>query len=893
MSQNLPIPTTQNIIDLSNGFLSASYFAGDISIGIISLFSSGYKNTTISGVSLTTRKILISSLLELQDSLFLTSEIINPNYLPIPLTLQSLGMSFYEVYKAAKNISTAFTQLFLQLLNNVNQAARSAYHQTSTDIQAITSTYQQSVISLKSIIRNFNSLSSQLLSLSTIIGSIDFITADNLVLAKALNAAAHAASKISSEFNIFYTDFYIVSTTFIPGKSVANQLNLIPLSFSVFSIAFQQAYLACTQLSITPNPVSSLPLSIAFNNVYMDILNISNLFNNQNLVQNSIFNYLTDGLIQIIQIGYNQLALIFQYLITPTSNSELFNYLYYNAYIENILFNIYNVVIAQLQINYSDLSLSNDIFNQISIYYQDASDNILNAINNLNDIKFLFNSNDTMKNILLSTKTSLFYIGGIFSNVIQTNSLTDIINDFNEINLYHEQIYIEFLLLANSVMYIVPKPLSINYPILNPNSSALNIFSNDFNSISTYTQKIAQDFENIFGNLENQTQFFQNIINGFYILSEIYLQISINVHSNLTMQDLYESTYQIYFFRKIISSSLTSLYNNINLIDNTPILNSSLQNLLTNMSNILTQDSLIGDIIPSLNLPSSLTSILSLCFSLISEPNANLFNESLPHNLINILDIRFKQYTAIHYVIFNSIYYLSVNVPILSSPTSFSSSLSLVATSCKNISLAYSSMQNIISLNPDNSLFNFNVSILNYNVLYYLFNNASNATSETDLANAFKQIYNIFLNEQEAREINLQSLNVIPINNIFSNNNSVLYSINNLITQYNVLSSSLNAASSAIDILEFTIQHPSNLSFSLAAASSAITEISNAYDNLITNLSSSSDTLFNSFSNVINSMSDLTDSFNQAYISISNVSAETYDSVLAFNAPFPYNVIPN
>lgn len=893
---------SQELLNLSNSFLNVSQIISDINIGFISLFSSN-SNSTLSNISSVTRQIIIASLLETQNSFYLLYQTINPNYQPIVLTLDTLGKAFYEIYKSFDDVSSAFTQLFLQLLLNVNQSATAAYSQTSSDIQSITSSYQQSVISIKSIISNFNLLSIEFSSISEVITSINLLNVNNLILSNIFNAASESAIKISSEFNVFYVDFYIVSTTFIPGADVANELNIIPLSFSTLSIAFQEAYIVVSNLSSTPNPVSGNPLSISFNEVYLNLLNISNLFIQTN-IQNSIYEYATPALNQILQISYSELANAFQFIVSPSSNSQFFNSLYNCYYIGKMISNIYNILISELKILYTySSSLNNNIFDELYKYYQNASFAMETAVFSLNNIEFIINSTSTLKNILTLFQASLYFTGSSFLSIKDASSSNELFSILEKVNLYNNTIQNEFNLSIYSIMYPIVQG-NVSYPV---NSDViLQVFSNSFNTIAMYTKELAQEFENLFGvpdfQYTIQNQIFQNVINAYYILSEIYIETSINLYPNVSSQKFYINIYQIYNIYSIMSSLLSSLYSNINLSETAVIPSSLFLNIVTYFNNIGEVFNSMSSIVNSLDLPSENNDILSSCFVYIYNMNQNIFNsfneniasiENIaPSKLITLLNIYTKRISEIWNIAFVSVYYPSNQISSLITPTSFSSSLSSASISCQNIADSLSAIQDIISLNPSNLLFSFEINTLNYNTLSYLFSSASNASSESELFNVFNQINSILLNDKNNYIINSIIFDIIPIRNIFPNNMNMLYAINNVVTNFNLFSNALSSASSSINILEFSINHPTDLSYSLAGASQAILEIISGFTEMITSLSGISQNSIDAFSQITQGVTDLSSSFKQAYASISDISAPTYNSVLAINAPFSYDIIP-
>lgn len=845
---------SQNLIDLSNYFLTVTKISTNINIGFISLFSESNTNTVISGTSLTTRKIIISSLLEFEYAFLLTSQIINP------LNIITLGKSFYQIYKASQNISSAFTDLFSQLLSNINDASTIAYSQTSSNIISISSSYQQSVIALKNIISNFNLLSSKLFDISTIILSIDIINND--VLSKAISAASDAAQQISLNFNVFYTDFYIVSTTFIPGINVVNQLNLIPINFSIFSIAFQQAYLICSVFNVRPNPVSSSPLSIAFNNLYIKFLNIANLFNDQDNINNSIYIYASSGLIKIFQIVYYQFAIIYQYTINPETNTELFTYYNYNKYISTILGNVYLLLNSELNINftYTKPFVSNIILNMYN-NYEDITNILLIIINDLQDIKYIINSPSSFKNALIQYQNTFIKYTESYLEINNFKSKYDLLNSFNNIATYHLQFINELLNFIPSVLYPVPESLNITYPNIDS-----NILSNPLNNISLYFKNIAQEFQIIFiSNNQIQSNLFNNIVNALYILSNVFIQASVNLSD---IPQLYTSLYQIYTLFNNLSILFSFPYDsNLTVNYNIPP-SSSLSNNFSNLSKEFIS-------LSNINLPFD---CLSSCFSSIaniSNDISNIFEkDNLIYDLINYLNIKFQQYTQIWNIAYISIYYLSSPISTIS-PTSFSSSLLSASNSCKNISKSYNSIKNIES----NIYINFDSSILNYDLLSYLFMNASNSTSEIELSNAFQQINTILSNEQKSFEM---IVNVSSYVNLFPNNDKTLYILNNLISNFNLFSSSISSASSTISNLQFTIKHPLSFSIALDAVSLSISEISNGYTLLITSLDNVSIPL----QNILIGNKNLSSAINQAYISITSISPKIYNGIIAVNAPF-------
>lgn len=809
--------SNQDLINLSNAFLKCYQLTSTLNIGFINITES--VNT-----------IETSSFLNFSNSFLLLSQTIDPLYTPIILTLDTLSSAFHNIYKASQDVSYSS-------FNFKNES-------NSFDIN------------LKNIIFNFNLLSNELVYISSIIEILGIINLEEII-----NAASNAIYEIALQFsNLNYN------------------ITLIKINFSVFSIAFQQAYVVTAYLSNIPSQINNTPLSNAFNNIYNDFINISLLFND---VKYSPYSFASQGLIQIIQIAYNQLGYTFKYLSNASSNTELFNGLYYNSYIDNMVDNIYDLLISELAITYvySVPAHPSDITAVISNYVKDISSNLSIIIDNIDNIEYIINSPNSLKNVLSSIQITFNNIVYAFSLGYTIKSSSDLTSYLLNINFYHYEIFNGFNLAYSTVLYIVPESLNLTYPNINSNEN----FANLFNNASIYLQNISQNYESMvlsFGKTTLQGNFFQNIVNSFHILSQIFENASVKLF-NLTIQELYVCFYQIYNMYNNISLLFTSLFNNLNLIENITIpINIDISNNYNNLSNIFNS---IVDLIPSLNIPNSSNLILS--FQFIANNNLNLskiFNMENPfYTLITYLYITYKQSTQIWNDILVIISYISVDVPVLSISTSLSSSLLSASNACKNIAISYLSLEKII---PNNLIFNYDFLIINYYTLSSIFNNASNSLSSSELLLAFKQI-NIILNNQNNNVLK-DVFSIIPIRNIYQNNIQILYGLNNLITNYNLLSSSLLSASNSINILQFNIDHPIEFSVSLNVISQSILEISTDYNSLISTLSSSSQDSLNVIKNITDSMSNLYISANQLYTSIEIISPEKFTSVLAINAPF-------
>lgn len=819
------IQSSQNIIDLSNLFLKASQLCSNINIGFSSFYIDN-NNSGINKLARTLREIFISSLLGSQNAFLLLSQTFDPSYKPIPLTIDTLGIAFYQVYKAFENIGSAFNEMGSQNYKNLPQYSTAAYNQAANQFQSIIAPDQQATVALNIIISNFNLLSNTLSNAASIIQIINIVN-NNDILVKAIIAASKASQGLSIAFTTFYKDYYLVSTIDLANTNT----EVFGPNFYTISISFQQAYLMCSYLSNFPILQQKSLTSDAFNNISNIFFDISNLFIN---INNSPFDLIPSGLQDVLLIAYYQLGLSFNYLSNSNTNTELFNGLFYNSYIDKIIINIYDQIIYDLTyLSFSTPVYTYDIVNKISEYLKNISSNLSIIIDNI-DIQPI-NSITLLKSTFSLIKNKFDNLSLAFLKEIKTHD--DLLSYFTNINIYNTQIYNEFSLSYSTVKYIALEPL-ITYPI-----SYNKIL---FSKISTYFSKISQDFL-ILNNID--------LANSFSILSLIFNN----------SDPLYIILYQIYNCCIFISSILST--SNFDVISH-----SITQNISINFNNLGVVFKLIGESITNSNKSSDTIYILSSSFDLISNISIDLSNIFNINNsaLITYLDIAFKQYVKIFNIAYVSSY-LSTNTSKISS--SFSSSLSSISNACNNISNSYSSL-NFIS----DSILNFDFNVLEYKILSYLFKIASNSSSQNDLINVFQHIYSIVDNEILYSSSN-EVVSVISIKNLFPNNNKTLFAINNLVSNYNIFASSLDSAASAVNILPFNIDNPINFSVALLSASYSIYEIAYTYSILGASLSLSSSDLTNQLSIINLSILDFNASINQVYKSITYIPPKTFTSI--------------
>lgn len=868
---------TQDIINLSTSFNNASNLLSNINMGFISFFST-FTNPSIIITTKTIKQIITSGLLELISAFKLTSDTLLEE-IPL-LSTKSLSIAFYNIYNASYNINLSFQELFKKM-------------NTITISNFIS--YDQSYISLNNIISNFNNLSINLSNASKIVSELSIINSiQSLFLSKSLLDASISSLNISKEFKIFQDDFYVSKIN--SGESIINKLIAIPNSFLEMSYSFQEAYITLRYFSIIPDAnMSQEPLNKYLLNISNIQLLIANLYNKEKI---TLFENVPISIIDTIIIINYQIGYVYLFLSNNPNNVELYCLL---KDLYKLLNNITTLFITDMELYYiySPLNQTNiTIYNSIAKNYKDISNYCLmiSTIKNIINI----NSAELYKQTFSSISETILNISKIYETIGILKTKTEIINNMQLINIEYSILAIEHEMLYTSVGYIYAETLDITYPIINVNEEAITNITNILINLSNISKSISKEFTTILiDNTFSVSPLSNNIIKNNEIilieLSEIFLEGSI-ILKNFTLEKFYNILYEIYLISNNLSNNFNIIYNYISTIPISTLTPSidliyAVKELMINFNNYAQEFNNLGMNIHGLNLPSYTNSLLILSMntlSNISQNIGNIFGEIINvSNSINneefiklflyiftSINIDFTQYAITWNNAFIAIYYISSNNKTIEYPTSFSSSLSTISYNINNISLGFSSLfykdsNTSISIITKISLAMKKLITLNYSELSILFMMASNATNEKELSIAFNQINAISKNIALIMGSFVEDFTIISPIDIIADNDEILFDFDNITTNYNLMSASLIAASTSINILQFNILSSDSFSVSLNGASESIIQVASGFTSLINYLSNlSSSNVITSFQTVNTAMNNFSYSINQAYLSI-------------------------
>lgn len=874
------MPINQDIINLGSSFNNASNLLSNINMGFISFFSTF--NSTIS--TKTIKQIITSGLLELVTAFKLTSDTILNS-----LTTEKLSIAFYNIYNASYNINLSFQELFKK-------------------INIISISYDQTYISLNNIISNFNNLSINLSNASKIISELTIINStQSLFLSKSLLDTSISSMNISKEFKIFQNDI-------LKKENIVNKLSIIPNSFLEMSYSFEEAYITLKYFSTIPNESISQELLIKdLTNISNIQLSIANTYEKEKI---SLFENIPISIIDTLIIVNYQIGYTYLFLSNDPNNVKLY-YLLKDLY--KLLNNITTLFITEMELYYIYTYLNQTdliIFNDIANKYRSMSEYFL-MISTI-DINLNINSKKIYTEVFSTISGTILNISKIYEILGLSMSKTEIINNIQLTNIECSILVIESEILCTSVEYIEAENLNIEYPKIEADSK--NIINSLIN-LSNISINISKEFtvvliDNTFSESPLSNSIIKNNEMIFIELSEIFKEGSI-ILKDFTIKGLYNIIYEIYLISNNLANNFNIIYNYITTIPisiTTPSIELiiAIKELMINFNKYAEEFNNIGENMSELNLPSYSNSLLILSMntlSNISQNIANIFTEIIENaqrslektsysennknfikllmNIFTSLDINFTQYAITWNSAFISIYYISSINKTIEYPTSFSSSLSTISYNINNISLGFSSLfykdsNASTSIIKKIALAMKKLITLNYSELSILFMLASNATNENELSIAFKQINVISENILIIMGSFLEDFSIISPVEIIADNNEVLFDFDNITTNYGLMSSSLIAAATAINILQFNILSSDSFSISLSGASEATNQISSGFTSLIKYLSDlSSISIIESFKTINTALNNFNYSIKQAYISIETLNPPNIISYLS------------